>query len=237
MKQEMEKYTSNDRLVWKTLFDRQHENLSEKACKIYNDCLDNMSPALNGNEVPDFRKINDWFHGNTGWSMKVVPGLIPVSEFFDLLAEKRFCSSIWLRSMDQLDYLEEPDMFHDTFGHLPLLSDPSYSAFINEFGKLGKQYMKNERAVHSLQRLYWYTIEFGIINEGKPKIYGAGIISSFGETNRVIEEDCNVIPFDIESIFDKNFRTDVLQEDYFLIESFDQLMHSLGPAEELLRDL
>ena len=236
MKQEIEKYTDDDQLVWKTLFDRQHKNLKEKGCAIYYDCLENMSPALNAKSVPDFNQIDKWFQQNTGWSIEVVPGLIPVSEFFDLLAEKRFCSSTLLRSMAQLDYLEEPDMFHDIFGHLPLLSDPNYSAFINEFGKLGKEYKKDEKAVLQLQRLYWYTIEFGIINEGSRKIYGAGIISSYGETNRVIDEDCNVIPFDIGAIFNKAFRTDVLQEDYFIIDSFDQLLKSLGEAELLLKD-
>jgi phenylalanine-4-hydroxylase len=231
MKQIMQNYTPTDHLVWKTLFERQRDNLETKGSKIYLDCLAKMSPVINARGVPDFSLINEWFKSSTGWDIVVVPGLIPVEDFFDLLANKQFCSSTWLRTMEQLDYLEEPDMFHDTFGHIPLLANPSFSEFAHRFGKLGQSFKGNTIVLNQLQRLYWFTIEFGLIQEdGIGKVYGAGIISSFGETNRVAEKNCNILPFDIDVVLKKVFQNDVLQEDYFLIESIDELNHALQSA-------
>lgn len=228
MKQNMNNYTSADLEVWKTLFERQQENLKEKGSSVYLNCLKNMHPVLNANEIPDFEKIGQWFDNHTGWKIEVVPGLIPVEDFFDLLAEKRFCSSTWLRTMEQLDYLEEPDMFHDIFGHIPLLSDPEFSDFAQRFGKLGQCFKDDERVVKELQRLYWFTIEFGVIREkGKIKSYGAGIMSSFGETNRVDAGECRFLPFDIDEVLQKYFHTDVMQEDYFVLNSFEELNKAL----------
>jgi len=228
----MAKYTSADLEVWSTLFKRQRTNLEQKGSRAYLDCLDNMHPVLNANEIPDFEKIDRWFADTTGWKIEVVPGLIPVDDFFTLLAEKRFCSSTWLRTMNQLDYLEEPDMFHDIFGHIPLLSNPDFSQFAQEFGQLGKCFIGEERVIKSLQRLYWFTIEFGVIaEENKIKAYGAGIMSSFGETNRVAKKACNFLPFDIDEILAKEFHTDIMQTDYFVIESFEQLKASLKAAD------
>ncbi len=224
----MNHYTETDRLVWKTLFERQSENLKTKGNSNYNTCLVNMKPVLHADEIPNFKQINKWFELQTGWQIEVVTGLIPVEEFFGLLAQKKFCSSTWLRSLAQLDYLEEPDMFHDIFGHIPLLSNPEFSAFAHEFGKIGQANQGNEKLMIQLQRLYWFTIEFGLIRENKQiKAYGAGIISSFGETNRVAKLNCHIFPFDLQEVFSKFFRTDVMQEDYFLIESFTELTKAL----------
>lgn len=231
MDQIMKNYTNTDHLVWKTLFERQRKNLETKGSRTYLHCLDNMSTVLNANSVPDFSKINTWFEQSTGWKIEVVPGLIPVEDFFDLLANKQFCSSTWLRSMEQLDYLEEPDMFHDIFGHIPLLSDPSFSEFAHRFGKLGQSFKGDTIVLNQLQRLYWFTIEFGVIREENDnKVYGAGIISSFGETNRVAKENCNIFPFDIDIVLKKVFQNDVLQEDYFLINEIEDLNVALQHA-------
>jgi len=224
----MEKYTADDLAVWSTLFERQVKNLQTKGSEHYLNCLRNMNAVLNGNEIPDFQKINHWFESSSGWRIEVVPGLIEVDKFFELLAQKKFCSSTWLRSMKNLDYLEEPDMFHDTFGHIPLLSDPVFSEFAHEFGKLGVQLSGDEQALIELQRLYWFTIEFGVILEGEdPKVYGAGIISSFGETNKIANRNCTFLKYDLDEILAKSFKTDEMQEEYFLIESFEQLVRSL----------
>jgi phenylalanine-4-hydroxylase len=231
MKQIMQNYTPTDQLVWKTLFERQRANLETKGSAIYNNCLDIMEPVINGNAVPSFDAINAWFKTTTQWEIVVVPGLIPVEDFFDLLANKQFCSSTWLRTMEQLDYLEEPDMFHDTFGHIPLLADPTFSEFAHRFGQLGQSFRGNTIVLNQLQRLYWFTIEFGLIQEqGEEKVYGAGIISSFGETNRVAKKDCNILPFDIDVVLKKVFQNDVLQEDYFLIQSLEELNEALHQA-------
>ncbi|MFT5821139.1 MAG: phenylalanine-4-hydroxylase [Crocinitomix sp.] len=231
MKQIMQNYTPTDQLVWKTLFERQRLNLETKGSKIYLNCLDTMQPVMNANTVPSFDAINEWFKTATEWEIVVVPGLIPVEDFFDLLANKQFCSSTWLRTMEQLDYLEEPDMFHDTFGHIPLLADPTFSEFAHRFGQLGQSFKGDTIVLNQLQRLYWFTIEFGLIQEqGLGKVYGAGIISSFGETNRVAAKNCNILPFDINTVLKKVFQNDVLQEDYFLIQSLNELNEALHQA-------
>jgi phenylalanine-4-hydroxylase len=232
MKQDMNAYTAEDFQVWKTLFDRQVENLQTKGSSHYLSALKEMESVLNRQLIPDFRAINGFFQDATGWSIEVVPGLIPVEQFFELLADKKFCSSTWLRTMEQLDYLEEPDMFHDVFGHIPLLSNQIFSAFAHEFGKIGKSLIGNEQALIQLQRLYWFTIEFGVIREdGIIKSYGAGIMSSFGETNRIANKNCEFLEFDIEMVLSKEFWTDRLQEEYVVIDSLNQLFESLKKAQ------
>jgi phenylalanine-4-hydroxylase len=225
MKQQYDKYTTEDHKVWSILFDRQVINLQDKASWSYLEALQNMKSAMSANRVPHFSSIDSWFTTQTGWTIHCVPGLIPVDEFFMLLAEKKFPSSTWLRSIEKLDYLEEPDMFHDTFGHIPLLSLTSYSSFIHQFGLLGKAIMHDSEKLLMLQRLYWFSVEFGLIKEkGLSKIYGAGILSSFGEskyslTSNAIER----VPFEIEKIIDTPFCTSEMQTKYFIIESYEQL--------------
>ena len=141
MKQEYKLYKEEDQLVWKTLFDRQVENLQDKSCTAYLSCLEIMKGVLNSKQIPDFNLLNSKLTGSTGWSIEVVPGLIPVEDFFRLLAQRKFSASTWVRKMDQLDYLEEPDMFHDIFGHTPLLADPKFAQFMKDFGDLVKQFI------------------------------------------------------------------------------------------------
>ena len=154
--------------------------------------------------------------------------------FFEFLSRRRFTATCWLRTKEQLDYIEEPDMFHDVFAHVPLLSNRSYCNFFEGMSRLALQYDCHPKAVELLSRLYWYTIEFGLINEkGELKIYGAGIISSSEETKHCLS-GVPVYAFDIEDIFQSNFRTDALQEKYFAIESFEQLYRSLPEIAEIV---
>lgn len=227
MKQQFEKYTKEDFLVWKTLFERQVVNLKDKACDEYLQALDDMGEVLNADSIARFTELNQWFKSRTGWEIYCVPGLIPVNEFFDLLSRKKFCSSTWLRTMDQLDYLEEPDMFHDTFGHIPLLSNPVFSNFAHEFGKLGKSLVHDEEKVLMLQRLYWFTIEFGLIKQDGLKIYGAGIASSFGESISSLESQNEKREFEMDEVLNKMFKTDEIQNTYFVIDSFESLFKSI----------
>lgn len=227
MQQEFERYTADDHKVWEILFNRQVDNLKDKACSEYLYALDQMQSVLYSNQVARFTDINSWFENTTGWSIHTVPGLIPVDEFFELLANKKFCSSTWLRNMNQLDYLEEPDMFHDIFGHIPLLANETYSQFIHEFGKLGHSYKNDPLKVLMLQRLYWFTIEFGLIDQNGLKIYGAGILSSFGESNASISNEREHLVFNIEDVLVKSFFTDKQQNEYFVINSFEELFASL----------
>lgn len=233
MRQNVNLYTDADKLVWKTLFERQVDNLQNKCCAEYLTALEEMSDALNPKSIASFQNLDAFFETTTGWNIHCVPGLIPVEEFFQLLAQKKFCSSTWLRRMDQLDYLEEPDMFHDIFGHVPLLANPIFSDFMEAFGKLGVKHLDNPERVIQLQRLYWFTIEFGLIDLKNTKVYGAGIVSSFGETNSSLQSDVEHIPFDVEKVLNTPFRNDVVQDKYFVIDSFDQLFACIGEVEEL----
>ena len=228
MKQEFEKYTEEDLQVWTKLFERQVKNLEDKASDHYLNALEDMKEVLNAHTLPNFIDINEWFKASTGWEIYCVPGLIPVDEFFILLAEKKFPSSTWLRSMEKLDYLEEPDMFHDIFGHVPLLSNQIFSDFILEFGKLGKSLIHDEEKLLMLQRLYWFTIEFGLIQEtGNARIYGAGIMSSFGEAISSLEPSTEKRKFDIETVLNMPFITTEMQQFYFVINSLSELFDSI----------
>ncbi|MFK7756833.1 MAG: phenylalanine-4-hydroxylase [Flavobacteriales bacterium] len=240
MTQDYNKYTAEDHAIWGILFDRQLLNLEGKACSEYLDCIEELFPHMNNSEVADFRKVEEAL-AKTGWTIEVVEGLIPVEDFFQLLAQKRFCSSTWLRTRTQLDYLEEPDMFHDTFGHIPLLMNETYAAFMKKFGELGVKHLNDDRALTALQRLYWFTIEFGLMKgaahakSGKPQIYGAGVLSSFGEVNHIYEDHkVEVLPYDISAIAHNHFVNSEIQMRYYLIDSFEQLFHSLDEFDVLL---
>lgn len=229
MKQEFDKYTQEDFEVWSLLFDRQIRNLEGKAHPYYFDCIGQLKDVLRKDTIPRFDELSHALMAGQGWSIEVVPGLIPVKDFFKFLMHKRFCSSTWMRKRNQLDYLEEPDMFHDIFGHVPLLMNKEYSDFTQEIGTLGVTHWDNEEVVKQLQRLYWYTIEFGLIREnGQTKIYGAGIISSYAETNHVFEKGVNHIPYDIEECMTRDFVIPEVQVDYYAINDFSQLYSTLS---------
>jgi phenylalanine-4-hydroxylase len=233
MKQEWKKYTEEDHAVWKILFERQLQNLQGKAWDEY---LNSISLAgLTAEEVPDFYQVELALSKQTGWEIEVVPGIISVDEFLRLLARKRFCSSTWLRSRAQLDYLEEPDMFHDIFGHIPLLINKSYSDFVVAFARLGLHYLHHPQAVMLLERLYWFTIEFGMMrSNGKLQIYGAGILSSFGESKHVFGKDILLRPFTAEAVLLTPFRNNEIQKQYFVVEEINDLWNCLPEVKRLL---
>jgi phenylalanine-4-hydroxylase len=165
----------------------------------------------------------------------VVAGLIPVNEFVALLDQKRFCSSAWLRKRHQLDYLEEPDMFHDTFGHMPLLANAAYTAFLSEFAKLAILWQHDTKSIKLLERLYWFTIEFGLTTiNGKTQIYGAGLLSSFSEANHVFTNKVEILPFEIKRILCTPFKNNEIQNTYFILEEMDQLWQCLPETNSFL---
>jgi len=235
MKQNYNNYTKEDQEVWGILFKRQVTNLRDKACREYLDCLSEMNDVLHAKRIPEFSELNAVLTHKTGWSIEVVPGLIPVDDFFKLLAQKKFCSSTWLRKKSQLDYLEEPDMFHDIFGHIPLFMNDIFADFVYRFGLLGMKHLNNPTILTQLQRLYWFTIEFGLFNQ-KNSIYGAGIISSFGESNHIFNDNIEVIPFDIRKVLKQDFVNSEIQQLYFSINSFDELYNSISEAEKIFHN-
>ena len=235
MRQEYEKYQAKDQATWNTLYERQIINLKDKASSEYLASLKALQPELSGDEIPHFENLDRRLKAATGWEIEVVPGLIPVGEFFDLMARRRFCSSTWIRKPEQLDYLEEPDMFHDIFGHVPLLMNPVYAEFMQRFGLIGQKFAGNTEAEIQLERLYWYTIEFGLIYENdRPTIFGAGILSSYGESKQIFDSNIKILPFDIQQVLSHAFRKEVMQTEYYALESIDQLAESLDQVEGLL---
>lgn len=233
MEQIFDAYTDNDYKVWRTLFNNQYPNLEGKACQNYIDNLDALSTVLRADTIPKFELLNEVLKKSNGWSIEVVKGLIPVDEFFTLLANKKFCSSTWLRKKDQMEYIEEPDMFHDIFGHIPLLNNKVFASFVHKFAQIGEKHVNDPVILTALQRLYWFTVEFGLIKvaDDKIRIYGAGILSSFGETNHIFEEGVIHKPFNLQDVIETPYATSDIQRVYYVINDFEQLFNSL---DELL---
>jgi phenylalanine-4-hydroxylase len=227
-------YTTEDFEVWKTLFERQTLILEPIVSKEYLEALTEI--GFVAGKVPNFAEVNEILKIKTGWSIKVVPNIAEAELFFTSLAHNQFTSTCWLRTKAQLDYLEEPDMFHDVFGHIPLLTNSDYTKFYNGIAAIAIKYSKKDsRAYDLISKIYWATIEFGLIREGDEiKVYGAGIISSKGEVENVLAQKENYINFDIQTVFDTDFISSEIQTQYFVTESFEKLSNSLPEIEKLL---
>jgi phenylalanine-4-hydroxylase len=186
--------------------------------------LDSIEALDVASGIPDFARVNRTLSQLSGFNIVAVPGLIPDDRFFDHLANRRFPVTWWIREESELDYLEEPDVFHDFFGHVPLLAHPVFADYMQEYGKAGPSAVAME-AMPLLARLYWYTIEFGLIATPTGlRVYGAGILSSSGETVYAIDSAIpNRIGFDLQRVLTTEYRIDVYQESYFVIDSFEQL--------------
>ncbi len=234
MTQKYSAYTPEDFEVWSILFNRQIEQLKPIASQAYLEGIKKVN--FSAEKIPNYIKTNILLQNLTGWQIHVVPGLIDNRPFFELMQNKRFCASTWLRKREQLDYLEEPDMFHDIFGHVPLLSNQSVCNFLEELARIALRFVENEEAIEYIARLYWYTVEFGLIREnGQLKIYGAGILSSSGESFYCLESSHpQRFNYNIHQIFDTPFIKDHYQEQYFVIESYQQLFDSIPAIEQEL---
>lgn len=233
MRQEYEKYTEEDFKVWKILYERQIANLPHAAAEAYLEGLKKIH--FTADRIPNFEETNKILNQLTGWGLAVVPGLIDDDIFFQLLADKKFPATTWLRKMEQIDYLEEPDMFHDVFGHVPLLTNQHFVNFLQDLSKIALRYIDNPWAIHLISRIYWFTVEFGLIKEkGNVRIYGAGILSSAGETKFCLSEKAKHIDYQVDTIMRAPYRKDVFQHQYFLIDSYEQLFHSTDQIERFL---
>lgn len=221
-----ENYTAEDFEVWKLLYNRQLSLLKSSAVYEYLEGL--VAINMVAERIPDFKELNQHLSRLTGWRIIPFEGICPPGKFFQLLAERIFPCTHWLRKMNQMDYLEEPDMFHDVFGHIPLLSNKSYCSFFQELGVIGTMYMQHPHIIDKLERLYWFTIEFGLMEEdGRIKVYGSGIASSFGELKHAIGDHSTKKPFNLLEIMDHAFRTDVIQEEYYIIQNFNDMISCL----------
>ena len=221
--QNWEAYTAEEHATWDTLYARQAKLLPGRASKAYLNGLDALSLSNGG--IPNFEELSERLMKLTGWQVVAVPGLVPDDVFFDHMANRRFVAGNFIRRPDQLDYIQEPDVFHDVFGHVPMLADPRFADYLVAYGEGGLRALELG-ALKQLARLYWYTVEFGLVEEaGGLRIYGSGIVSSFGESRFALDSDSpNRIGFDLRRVMRTEYRIDDFQQNYFVIPSFDELL-------------
>jgi len=215
-------YTDEEHGIWRDLYERQIAVLKDRAVPEFYEGLDALN--LNDGGIPDFSKINKKLMDLTGWQVIAVPNLIPDDVFFEHLANRRFPAGRFIRDRNQLDYLQEPDIFHDVFGHVPLLTQPVFANYMEAYGKGGIRALKYN-CLNNLARLYWYTVEFGLMKKGDDmKIYGAGIVSSKTESVFCLDNKSpNRLHFDLERVMQTDYRIDDFQQVYFVINSFQEL--------------
>lgn len=221
------RYTAAEQDLWKRLYARQSALVPQYACDEFIDILSTLNFSSG---IPHFDEINAKLFPATRWTLVAVPGLLPDDVFFTHLANRRFPVSVWLRKPEEFEYIVEPDIFHDFFGHVPLLFDPTFANYLEAYGKGGVK-AKGLNALDYLARLYWYTVEFGLINTPKGlRTYGAGILSSAGELPYCItSEKPNRIRFDLLRVMQSNYKIDTFQETYFVIENFRELFDATAP--------
>lgn len=217
------RYTPAQHAVWKTLFERQTQLLQGLACDDFVKGMDKLPIAAD--QIPNFEALSEVLYKATGWQVVAVPGLVPDDVFFDHLANRRFPSGNFIRGAHELDYLEEPDVFHDVFGHVPMLMHPVMADFIQAYGVGGLRAQKLGK-LKELARVYWYTVEFGLVRQSEGlRIYGAGIASSFTESRFAVQSPSpNRIAFELERVMRTNYRIDDFQEVYFVLDSLDDLL-------------
>ena len=247
-----ERYSAAEHAVWSTLFERQTRLLPGRACDEFVDGM--RALPIGPEQIPDFRRLSEVLMRKTGWQIVAVPGLVPDEVFFEHLANRRFPAGQFIRKPDQLDYLEEPDVFHDVFGHVPMLMNQVIADFIQAYG-VGGLRAQALGVLPNLARVYWYTVEFGLVQQhGALRIYGSGIASSYTESVFALDDPSpNRIGFDLERVMRTRYRIDDFQETYFVLDDFDDLlrlaeidfgelyqrvgrMRELDPGELLLGD-
>jgi phenylalanine-4-hydroxylase len=218
-----DRYTAAEHEVWLTLYRRQMELLPGRACDAFLKGLEALD--LHGQGIPEFGRVNAQLRRLTGWSVVAVPGLVPDEVFFEHLANRRFPAGRFIRRPDQLDYLQEPDVFHDVFGHVPMLTDPVFADYMQAYGEGG---LRAQGLGHltNLARLYWYTVEFGLMQTPAGlRIYGAGIVSSRAESVFALDDPSpNRLVFDLERVMRTPYRIDDFQQVYFVIPSLERLL-------------
>lgn len=220
-------YMAEEQDLWRRLYDRQMKLLPGRAVPDY---LRHLAALDAGDAIPDFEAVSRRLRRATGWELVAVPGLIPDLAFFALLAERRFPVTVWLRKPEEFDYIVEPDVFHDFFGHVPLLFEPAYADYMQAYGRGGLKAARLD-ALAMLARLYWYTVEFGLVRTADGlRIFGAGILSSGGEVLYALESPKpRRLAFDLARILRTEYRIDRFQDTYFVIESFTRLVEDTAP--------
>ena len=216
-------FSADQHAMWDRLFARQTDMLPGRAAEAFLRGIDVLRLEKPG--IPDYRELNARLMAATGWQVVAVPGLVPDAVFFDHLANRRFPAGNFIRTPAQLDYLQEPDVFHDVFGHVPMLADPVFADYMVAYGQGGLRSL-GFGSLDKLARLYWYTVEFGLIREPAGlRIYGAGIVSSYGESVFALDDPSpNRIGFDLQRVMRTRYRIDDYQQNYFVIDCLDDLL-------------
>lgn len=236
MDQNYAQYTDESHQVWEILYGKQMSVLNTSATDQFLSGLKKIK--FQSDRIPDFKVINGLLDKLTGWQVYAVPGIIDNKPFFELLAQKKFPATTWMRKMSQLQYIEEPDMFHDVFGHVPLLSEPHFAEFLNGLSEIGLKYIHSSTAIELMARIYWYTVEFGLIRENEEtKIYGAGILSSNGESIYCLSDKAKRVWLDVNKILETPYIKDKYQSIYFVAKSYKQLYELLPMIDKRIEML
>jgi len=231
--QDYASYTGEDFEVWRLLYQRQVETLVGKVCDEFFSGLEAL--GLEAATIPEFEAFSDRLEAASGWRVEAVDGQLPGREYWSLITSRRFPSATTLRGRHEFSHAKDPDMFHDVFGHMPLLADPTYSAFLRGMGRIALDHLDVPGTMRRLGRVYKWTIEYGVIvMGGGPRVYGAGLISSSKEIDHVLSDRAVKLPFTVEAAFAAKHVPASLQPAYFTIESFDQLLDSLPEIEQTL---
>lgn len=238
--QNWDHYSAADHAMWQRLFERQRRLLPGRACDAFLQGLQAL--PLSAEQIPDFDQLSEVLMQRTGWQVVAVPGLVPDAVFFEHLANRRFPAGNFIRRPEQLDYIEEPDVFHDVFGHVPMLMHPALADFIQAYGQGGLRALALGQ-LPRLARLYWYTVEFGLIEQGDGlRIYGAGIVSSFAETRYALQDpQPQRLRLNLARVMRTRYRIDDFQQSYFVIRDLDELLAlaqtDFAPLYERIRGL
>jgi phenylalanine-4-hydroxylase len=227
--QDWSAYTPEDHAVWKILFERRMTALERTGSRLFLEGAQRI--GLGADQVPDLAEVNRRLTPRTGWTAVPVSGFLPAREFFSCLAARRFPTTVTVRPREQLDYVPEPDIFHDVFGHVPLHAHPVFADFLQRFGR-GAASAVTDDQIRAMTRLFWFTVEFGLIREGgEVKVYGSGLISSHGDAANALSPACDRRPFSVAAVLAQPFEIDHLQDVLFVLDSYEQLGAALSAAE------
>ncbi|MHB1022369.1 MAG: phenylalanine 4-monooxygenase [Acidobacteriaceae bacterium] len=232
IQQDWDAYTPEQHAVWAELVRRRMRQLREHACQEYLDGFEII--GLKEDQLPNLAEISRRLQPRTGWQSTPVSGFLPPDAFFEMLAARLFPTTTWLRSRESLEYTPEPDIFHDVFGHVPMHAHPVFADFLQHYGKVCAA-LKNHDDLERMGRLFWFTVEFGVIRQqGRIKVYGSGLISSHGECTHVIEGGPEIRDFNLEQVLEQKFSTSEMQKVLYAVESFDQIYEAAQEAERQL---
>jgi phenylalanine-4-hydroxylase len=234
IEQKYDEYTADQHRVWSELVRRRKAQLTANACREYWEGYEFI--GLRDDRLPDLSAISDRLKPRTGWSATPVSGFLPADAFFEMLAARKFPTTTRIRGADSLDYTPEPDIFHDVFGHVPMHAHPVFADFLQHYGAVCAR-AKDSNALERFGRLFWYTVEFGLIRqEGGIKVYGSGVISSHRECSNVIEGGCEVRDFSLDEVLETPVKVDEIHKLLFAIENFDQVYEAMQEVEERARE-